>query len=230
MDDLALAALRARTLAAARVSDRRRRRRHRATAAAVGAGLVALLTAGGLALAAPPPPDPLGGEEAYALYESAVEAHWADIQRRFPGAERPDADFERFVTRDEEPTVLAACLRGEGLAVGPDGSTSASPGTELEHELAWFVCTVRFPLSPNEYLPYTEDELRHIHRYFTEQLLPCLEGRGYEIGDPPGFDEFRARWWTDDTWSPYRDVAESDADAFAETERECPPLPPDLRG
>ena len=233
----ALERLRTRTLEAARQADKRVRRRHRATALVSAAIAVTVLTAGGLALVAPPPPPPLPPEVEFEMYEGGIEELWADLQARYPDAVRPDVEFERFITYDEESEVIAACLREQGIPVEIDeyGWTYSIPVGPLEYdqtrefELALFVCEVRFPLSPSLYQPFTEDELRYTYRYFVEQLRPCLQGRGYEIGAPPSFEEFRSRWWTDETWSPYRDVVETDADAFMATEDACPPTPPDLR-
>jgi len=229
--------LRTRTLEAARQRDRRVRRRHRATAVAGAAIGVALLTAGGLALAAPPPPPPLPPEVEIELYEGGIEERWAELQARYPDAVRPDVEFERFITDDEESEVIAQCLREQGITVEIDeyGWNVEIPVGPQEYEqtrefeLASFVCEVRFPLSPSLSQPYTEDEIRYTYWYFVEQLRPCLQERGYQIGVPPSLEEFRARWWTDDPWSPYRDVTESDADAFMATADACPPEPPDLR-
>ena len=232
MDDSQLDRLRDRTLTAARESDIRRRRRHRVVAA-LGAGVVvALLTAGGLALAAPPRPAPLPPDEEHSLYESSVEEHWLDVLEDHPDAVRPDVEFVRFITKDEEPGVIFACLREQGIPAVLDEhgvSTTVPPGSEEQYRVAWFTCAVQYPVSPNENLPFTEDELRHIYRYFVEQLTPCLEVRGHDIPPPPGYEEFRARWWTDDTWAPYRYAAERDPAAMMATEEACPPMPSDLR-
>lgn len=232
INDAHLDRLRTRTLEAARLADRRVRRRHRVTALVSGVLAVALLTAGGLALVAPPPPPPLPPEEEIEMYEGAIEQRWAELQARYPDAVRPDVAFERFITEDEEAEVIAACLSEQGLPVEIDehGWRVETPiGQEREHDLAFFVCEVRFPLSPSLIQPFTDDELRYIYRYFVEQLRPCLLGRGYEVGSPPSFEEFRARWWTDNSWSPYRDVMEDDANAFMATSEACPPTPPGLR-
>jgi hypothetical protein len=230
--DAHLERLRSRTLEAARLVDRRVRRRHRATALVSAALGVALLTAGGFALAAPPPPPPLPPEEETEMYEGGIEERWAELQARYPDAVRPDVAFERFITKDEEAEVIAACLREQGIQVEIDeyGWRVETPlGQEREHDLAFFVCEVRFPLSPSLYQPFTDDELRYIYRYLVEQLRPCLLGRGYEIGEPPSFEEYREGRWTDYPWSPYRDVLENDYEAFTATYDACPPTPPGLR-
>jgi hypothetical protein len=225
---------RSRTLEAARQADKRVRRRHRVAAVVSAATVVALLTAGGLALTAPPPPPPLPPEQEIEMHESWIEARWAELQALYPDATRPDAKFERFITKDEEGEVVAACLREQGIPAEVDEygwNVNIPIGQEQEYDLAIFVCEVRFPLSPSLSQPFTEEELRYIYRYFVEQLRPCLQGRGYEIGEPPSFEQFRETWWTDDTppWSPYRDLIEHDADAFEATQEACPPTPPDLR-
>jgi hypothetical protein len=230
--DAHLERLRTRTLEAARLVDKRVRRRHRVTALVSAALGVALLTAGGMALAAPPPPPPLPPEVEFELYEGGIEELWDKLQARYPDAVRPDVAFERFITQDEESEVIAACLREQGipLEIKQHGwQVSAPIGEELEVELAFFVCEVRFPISPSLYQPFTDDELRYTYRYFVEQLRPCLLGRGYDIGEPPSFEEFRERWWTDHHWSPYRDVMENNSNAFVATTDACPPTPPGLR-
>ena len=237
ISDKHLERLRSRTIDAARHVDRRVRRRHRATALVSAVAVVTLLTAGGLALTAPPPPPPLPHEEELGMYETRIEARWAELHALYPDAVRPDVEFERFLTKDEESEVYAACLRKQGVPVelNEDGWTVRLPAPPLEYDrkrafdIALFVCEVRFPLSPSLSQPLTDDELRYTYRYFVEQLGPCLEVRGYEIGAPPTFEEFRETWWTDDSWSPYLDVKETDADVFMATEDACPPMPPDLR-
>jgi hypothetical protein len=230
--DKHLERLRTRTLEAARRVDRRVRRRHRIAALVSAAIGVALLTAGGLALAAPPPPPPLPPDEEMELYEEGIEARWADLQAQYPDAVRPDAEFERFITLDEEGEVGAACLREQGIPAEIDETgwhVEIPIGQEREYDLAMFVCDVRFPLSPSLIQPFTDDELRYIYRYFVEELRPCLQGRGYEIVPPPSFEEFHDTWRAGHSWSPYRDLNETDADAFMATQEACPPTPSDLR-
>jgi hypothetical protein len=232
VDDHELERLRTRVLEAARTSDRRRRRRHRVVAVVTAGALAVLVTGGAVALAAPPPPPPLTSDEEYASYQRGIEAAWAELQARYPDATRPDAEFERFVTADEEGEVVGACLREQGILVEIDEhgwTVTVSPDEERSLGLALFVCSVRFPLSPNEHLPYTEAELRHIYRYFAEQLIPCLEARGYDLPAAPDYAEFRSRWWTDETWGPYADLRETDAERFLAAEEACPPMPSDLR-
>jgi len=232
MNDLELDRLRDRTLAAARVSDIRRRRRHRVIATLGAGAVVALLTAGGLALAAPPPPPPLPPDQEYSWYESGVEELWLNVLEEHPHAVRPDVEFVRFITEDEEAEVIFGCLRAQGIPAVLDEhgvSTTVPIGSEEQYQVAWFACGVQYPLSPNENLPFTDDELRHIYRYFVEQLRPCLEARGYDIPPAPGFEEFRARWWTDDTWAPSRYVMPSDEEELFAAEAACPPMPSDLR-
>lgn len=232
MEEDTLDRLRSKVLEAARATDRRRGRRHRLVAVLATLAAAGLITAGALALSAPPPPPPLPPDEEYSLYLSSIEAEWDFILEDFPEAVKPDVSFEHFVTDDEYDGVMLECLNGQGVPaeLGEHGVSVHMPsGTEETYRVAWYACNVRFPLSPNESLPYTEDELQYIYRYWVEQLTPCLVAEGYDIGAAPTYSEFRARWWTDDTWSPYLDVVESDGDAFRELEMTCPPMPSDLR-
>ena len=230
--DESIEKLRGRTLEAVRRADARVRRRHRAAAVVSTVVVAALLTAGGVALTAPPPPPPLTPEEEFASYEDRIEARWAELRDLYPGAVRPDVEFERFITQKEEGEVVGACLREQGIPAETDEhgwNVQVPIGEEREYDLAIFACEVRFPLSPSLFQPFTDDELRYTYAYFVDQLRPCLIGRGYDIPTPPSFEEFAERWWTEETWGPYQDVVELDAEAFDATVEACPPMPPDLR-
>lgn len=224
-------AMRSRTWDAARRSERRRRRRHRVAAVAVAALVGASVTGAALALVAPPPPPPLDDDARWAAYLERVEVEWADLSARYPGADRPDVAWQRFITRAEEPAVLTACLTAQGIDVlaTPSGpSVAAAPGEEERVDLAWFACGVQFPLDPNEFLPFTDAELDYWYAYVVNDLAACLAERGHVIHPPATAGAFREAYRAA-SWLSYSEVVVSDPDALERLERECPPIPPDLR-
>jgi hypothetical protein len=232
MHDETIDRLRARTLAAVRKADIRRRRVHRGVLSAIAIVVAASLTAGGFALAAPEPPPPLDPDIALEQYQGGIAEQWAELQERYPDAVRPNVRFVRFITSEEEPVVIAACLREQGIpaVLDENGVSTVTPiGQEQEYDLAWFACAVQFPVDPSEYQPLTDDEMYYLYRFYVDEQVPCLEALGYEISTPPGFDDFRARWWSGEMWAPYTEVAVSDFATFEATQDACPPLPPELR-
>lgn len=233
MDDETIERLRARTLAAARSTDRRRRRLHRGALVAIAVTVTGALTAGGFALTPPAPPPPLPPDVAWEHYTAGIEAQWAELQETYPDAVRPDVEFVRFVTAQEEPAVLATCLREQGIpaVLDENGVGTTTPiGEEQRYDLAWFACAVQYPRDPSEIQPPTDDELYYVYRFYVDEQMPCLEERGYDISAPPGFDRFRDDWRNGEAyWAPYSDVTESDYATMMATQEACPPLPPELR-
>jgi hypothetical protein len=232
MDDETIDRMRTRTLVAARQADVRRRRVHRVSLSAIVLVVAASLTAGGIALTAPEPPPPLDPDVAFEQYQGGIAEQWAELQQKYPDAVRPRVGFVRFITSEEEPEVIAACLRAQGIpaVIDENGVGTTTPiGEEQRYDLAWFACAVQFPVDPSEYQPLTDDEMYFLYRFYVDEQIPCLEARGYEISSPPGFDDFRARWWSGEMWAPYLDVVENDFQRFLATQEACPPLPPELR-
>lgn len=224
--------LRRRTIAAAHASDRRRTRRHRWVAGLSLMGVAALITGGAIVLTPPPGPPPLSRAESMALYRAGIEDEWMHLSAKYPDATRPDVDLVRFVGRDDYDAVTLDCLREQGVDARRDGygvSTTVPKGAEMRYEVAWFACDVQYPLDPSVTQAYTDAELRYIYQYFVGPLSSCLIDRGYAVPDPPAFADFVDTWWTADSWSPYRDLAERNAEAFEATRAACPPMPTDLR-
>lgn len=232
MDDETIDRLRARTLAAVRKADIRRRRVHRGVLSVIAIAVAASLTAGGFALAASEPPPPLDPDIAFEQYQGGIAEQWAELHEKYPEAVRPNVSFVRFITKEEEDVVVAACLRAQGIpaVIDENGVGTLTPiGQEQEYDLAWFACTVQFPLDPSEYQPPTDEEMYFLYRYYLDEQIPCLEARGYDISAPPGFDDFLARWWAGEMWAPYTEVEVSDFATLEDIQDACPPLPPELR-
>jgi hypothetical protein len=166
-------------------------------------------------------------------YRAGTEREWERLEVLYPLASRPEAKFERFVSDEEYQRVTVACLQRQGVSATVDElGVAASPpiGQEQRYALAWFACDVTYPLEIlTEEQPYEPSLMRETYRYFGEALVPCLEQRDYEIEELPTYAEFRQRWWTDDPWSPYRFVQETDAETVKENEVACPPMPQSAR-
>jgi hypothetical protein len=57
-----------------------------------------------------------------------------------------------------------------------------------------------------------DEQVRVVYDYYVDTLVPCLEARGFEVGDVPTWEAFRSTWVPDGSgglsagegsWAPY---------------------------
>lgn len=156
---------------------------------------------------------------------------WQRVSIRFPSAVRPEVDLLRFVTPGEMAEVQAQCLRGEGfpdVAVTPDGALSIS-GIPAEQEEALavtrYVCEIRYQMEQDYTGALEMEELTELYTYYTQELVPCLQEKGYTPDDAPSVTTFADTYGSPSTWSPYSSVQVSSNEAWYEINEACPQWP-----
>lgn len=157
------------------------------------------------------------------------------LLRDFPDAEVPNVERVRLVSLEEWPFAIAECLTAEGfVAIAEDGgfSSGAPFGQELPYALAYYVCSVEYPINPREMVPLVEDQIRYLYDYYTQVMTPCLEAEGYEVPPAPSQQTFVSTYGQPESWAPYTLVAEaaSSQEEWDRINRLCTQTPAGLFG
>lgn len=157
------------------------------------------------------------------------------LLRDFPDAEVPDVDRVRLVSVEEWPVAIAECLSAKGFVAIAEGgglSTSAPFGQELPYAIAYYVCSVEYPINPREMVPLVNDQIRYLYEYYTEVMTPCLDAEGYEVPEAPSLQTFVSTYGQPGSWAPYTLVAEavSSQEEWDRINRLCTQTPASLFG
>jgi len=158
-----------------------------------------------------------------------------DLMSKFPNASPPDVEQVRVVSLDEWAAAIAECLSAEGYsATAQDGGlvAKAPSGQELPYAIAYYVCTVEYPIDPRQQLPLAEDQIRFLYEYYTKELTPCLKAEGYDVPDPPSMQTYISTYGQPGFWDPYRLIAESPINQqdWERINRLCTQTPAELYG
>lgn len=183
----------------------------------------------------PPDVPDFSAAELEAQTEADKERALDALIRDFPDAEVPEVDRVRLVGLEEWPDAMAECLNAEGFdAVAQDGGVGASApiGQDLPFALAYYVCSVEYPINPRVMVPLVDDQIRYLHEYYTQVMTPCVQAEGYDVPPAPSLQTYVSTYGQPGSWNPYELVAEA---AISEEEwrrinRLCPQTPAGLYG
>lgn len=146
----------------------------------------------------------------------------------------PDVPVVREVSMDEYLETKMACLEEQGFPGSQDtdgGLTYVTePGQEDAFQLATYICDASYPLESRHYQPYSTSQLQIIYEWQLSETVPCLEGLGHEVEEPPTLaayvDGYAATMAP--VWSPYDSVPDLDirGQQIHDIESSCPANPP----
>lgn len=165
---------------------------------------------------------------------------WDDVLSMHPDAERPEYRVERMITMDEWGAVIAGCMNDLGFTSVKDSgdggilSGDMNPAQSESYDVGMYDCQARYPLDPKYSEPLTDDQLSLIYDYNVNELTPCAEALGYEIGPAPSRQQFIESYETD-PWIPLADIiqniaATGDGGDIEKLLEACPDVPPNLYG
>lgn len=179
---------------------------------------------------------PMPAEQKALAHTATLDARWEDVLAQYPRATRPVADRVRYVSPNEMPQAMVECLTAAGFdaAVTSDveglGFTANSAaGQEEALAIGWYACEAQFPIDPEFTQPLNQAEIDFMYAYYVKSLLPCLEGMGYEMKEPPSRQTYAETFGTADGWFPYTEVYSSGQEAVLMASEACPQNPPGLR-
>ncbi len=180
-------------------------------------------------------PAVLSEAEAAEMIEAEIERRWEQLASQYPDAVRPQVEVVRTVDSHEWAEVVAACMNDNGFDASASRDGGLTSGTilagQLEpYEMQLFACKAMYPLDPKYRLPFTEEQLKYLYWYYTNELRDCLEERGYEVTEPPSEVRFLETFATAAGWSPYDGILPRSQDAYLDLYEACPETPPELYG
>lgn len=164
-----------------------------------------------------------------------AEYTWDDYvaaERKMSGLTSwPEVERIRFITEEEFPTVQAQCLTEAGFPTTADEETGSHEtrtveGQEEAFALASYICNLQYPNDLRSAQAFTRTQLRVIHAYYRDQLIPCLQSRGLEISTLPSEETYvEGTASGTNPWTPYDALPAGTPDSDA-MNKECPPMPP----
>ncbi len=93
---------------------------------------------------------------------------------------------------------------GFEAAVEPDGGLSA--GYRIEQQaafsLALYVCNAKYPTDPKYLAPLNESQHEFVYEFLVNELVPCIEKAGFDVGEIPSFQAYLADAGTPREWVP----------------------------
>jgi hypothetical protein len=199
------------------------------SAAALAAGVLAAVALAGCTTQ-PLPAGPSDGDVAR-YYAAVSDARWNSLGLG-PAVERPVITNARPIAREVWATRVADCMNGAGFAnyseQGGGLTVLSSDGLQAtEEKVALYMCQELYPVESDATAVFSVGQLRYVYRYYTSFLVPCLESRGYDIGDVPPRDAFLDQGNLG-VWNPYWSGTTWDTDTLAALRSHCPPMPPGI--
>ena len=166
-------------------------------------------------------PPPITDAALQTYLEKRLDAAW--LNTGLDGiVQRPQSDpaalVENFRKSDEE-SGFAQCVGLAGLSAlsfdeqngGPSFWFSEGDKGEAAFQLALYSC---FADNPSTFgigdMMLTEEELAFLYQYYQEWIVPCLESKGYNVGQPPTWEEFSEQSFY--VWVPYNAISPSVAE------------------
>ncbi len=186
-----------------------------------------------------PPLPAMSQEEKEAVWQRNADSLWEQwVLMYYPNAVRPDTPARiRVVTLSEWGEAQVGCLQTKGFDVFGTGDGGVVHGNIPESQkeflaIAEWECMMQYPTDPVYSLPYTEDEMRFIYRYYTGELTQCLADEGYTVSDPPSEAVFIAGFREGaPSWTPYGpELSTVRHSEWLRLNRECPQMPSGFRG
>jgi hypothetical protein len=178
----------------------------------------------------------MSDEAREAAYRAGLEERWRAVAEQYPGAARPEVRRIRFVSSEEMPQAISACLTEQGFTAsdasdefGPAVQASSPAGQEQALAIAWYECDASYPIDPVLTQPLSDEEIRYLYAYNVSVLVPCLADEGYQVSDPPSEQTYLEEFGTPGAWIPYAEISPSSAEELARLGDACPQNPTGLR-
>lgn len=141
----------------------------------------------------------------------------------------------RIVEQKDWPAAQVSCLADQGFEAQaiPDGieMVSEPPRDQLEAlNVAAFTCAMSYPVDPRTQEQLDEAGARTLYAHLVDVALPCIEGLGHHVEEPPTEDvwlaTYRDSWGSQ--WDPFNIGAWLSVEEFDQVVETCPRVPDGL--
>ncbi len=187
------------------------------------------------------PPEPVGDSAPVSAEEFDYDAHLVALREATQVEDPPSTEIVRVIAPDEQPEVWQACMQEAGYEVSVTSDGGLTPPQDLPddqwgaYDLANYICHAQYPVDQSLVPQFGTEQVDVLYGYYVEELVPCLQERGFEVDEPPTIETFRASWVSGDeglhasesTWFPYTavDAAEISMDEWEAVNAACPQSP-----
>ena len=166
-------------------------------------------------------------EEKRQIRELDLARRAADLRLDDPP---PTWELVRWITPDEVGEVSKHCLEELGFSVESasdgHGYRLAQPLPESQvsayHE-AVYSCASRYTVDPTYGQGLTDDQLRVVHEYYTDVLMPCMAELGFAPSTVPSREQFPAAY-RNEGWTPFNELDKASLDKVQQSCALEPPL------
>lgn len=141
----------------------------------------------------------------------------------------PEVDRVRYVSPEERADVQAKCLTSLGFptSVESNGSYLTESTADQDEALAEasYTCELQYPTDLRYAQAFTRTQLKTIYAYYRDDLIPCLQNQGQNIGQLPSEETYVEGMTTGNAgWTPYDSLNLESIDTDAMNEA-CPGMP-----
>ena len=162
--------------------------------------------------------------------ENALE----QLRAQYPDAKPPTASVKKLVAPKEWASTLSNCMNRAGFDTRVQGggvAYSSLPKEQQEtYALAFYVCSVEYPIDPVDSAPLSTAEMRFLYSYLTGPLTNCLKEHGASVSSPPSEQTFADSYSSTGGWTPYSGVTDVSQAEWAKLNKACPQQPAGFRG
>jgi len=123
----------------------------------------------------------------------------AHLAETYELVDPPNLALVRWTTMSDYGVTMAECYRSAGFDALGGGNTvgfpgdSVGPAQQSAFRLADYECQSKYTLHPKYRQPFTEEQWEVFYDYWTQWLVPCLEGLGGHPPAPPTRETFVAQ-------------------------------------
>ncbi|MFF2276808.1 hypothetical protein [Agromyces sp. NPDC058126] len=195
-----------------------------AVAAKALAAFAIVLSLGGSLVACSPEPEATTG-----LSASERERHvqyLAQMAEFYAIEAPPIVEVERWVLPEEVTASVDSCLLDLGFRRLPDTTWEVPEEQWAAFQRESYVCTARYPPMPKYTGEWTERQISIQFDWTVDEVIPCLEARGFNIRDVPSRQVFLDSYLSDPFY-PFSQVPISltNEERYG-LETECPQIAP----
>ena len=159
-------------------------------------------------------PAPMSEANLRSYIQGQLDAAW--LNTGLDGTvRRPESDPATLVDRYNRSTYesMYMCMSDQGIETwgtteengGPKYAEGDGKPIEPAEQLTWYSCFAENPASTFGSRALSRAELDYLYDYYQEWIVPCLELKGYAVGESPT----RAQFWAQGSyiWIPYNAIA-----------------------